>query len=403
MFIKPASAYRLLTKLIQTQPLAGKRVFLRADLNVPISKGTIESDYRLAALQPTLDLLIQEQATIVIATHIGRPTRDDEATSTAQLIPWFTQRGYTISFAADPQKAYLLSIQKNHTIIMLENLRFFAGEKTQDPLFAQQLAALGDYYVGDAFATLHRADTSIAHVPYLFAPDHRCIGLLVEKELTQIDLFISNPKRPALLMIGGGKVADKIPLLMNILETVDSVLLCPALVFSFLYAQGRPTGSSLVDREISSLCLALLEKAHKKQIKILFPLDYYVSYNSFTSPVEAIPVAADLLEPSMVGITIGPATVHMYNTYLASAGSILINGLMGDINRPETVTSSYALFKTVAANTNAIRIIGGGDSVAAVEKQGLISTIGSISTGGGSLLALLGGQQLPGLKPFGLS
>jgi len=400
---KSASAYRTLTTLIKKRSLAGKRVLVRADLNAPIAHGMIESEYRLLALQPTLDLLIQEKATVIIATHIGRPVDNDESLSTKQLIPWFTQHGYTIIFAKNAEAAYAMSLEKKQQIIMMENLRFFVGEKTQDGIFAQQLAQLGDYYVNDAFATLHRADTSIACVPYLFPPHHRCIGLLIEKELIQIESFINQSKHPRVCMIGGGKAADKIPLLMQMLDIIDRVLLCPALVFNFLYAQGLPVGLSLVDKRLKPLCLALLEKAHKKKIQMLFPVDYYVSHNSFICPLEPLPVPADALQPNMVGVTIGPATVALYSDYLASAGSILINGLMGDINRADTIASSSALFKIVAENKTAARIIGGGDSVAIVEQQGLMKTIGSLSTGGGSLLALIAGKELPGLTPFELA
>lgn len=393
------SDYRSLTALLQTQSLVNKRVFLRADLNVPLANGAIESDYRLTALLPTLDLLIQAHATVIIATHIGRPKEHEETLSTRQLIPWFAQRGYTVTFAADPEHAYALSLASKPPIIMLENLRFFAGEKTQDPMFAQQLARCADYYVTDSFATLHRTDTSIAHLPYLFAPDHRCIGLLVMQELTHL-YALAQHKRPRVLVLGGGKAADKIALLLPLLDTVDTILLCPALVFSFLYARGLPTGASLVDQQTASLCLTILEKARTKQVNVLFPADYYVAYDTFTATMKPEPVPADALQPRMVGITIGPDTTALYAAPLASAGTIIVNGLMGDINRPETLVSSFALFKIIAANTSALRIIGGGETRAAVEQIGLEGSVGYMSTGGGSMLALLGNQTLPGLQPF---
>lgn len=394
------SVYRSLTSLIQAQPLSGKRIFLRADLNVPLIDGIIQSDYRLEALLPTLDLLIRQNTTIVIATHIGRPSGYDQAVSTQHLIAWFAHRGYDIGFAADVATAYELSMQKKHQIIMLENLRFFPGEKARDATFAQQLARLGDYYVSDSFATLHRNDTSITLVPYLFAHDHRCVGLLVIRELTQLYELLKQPKRPFILVIGGGKVADKIPLIMNLLDTVDTILLCPAIVFSFLYALGLPTGKSLIDTESKTVCLALLEQARIKNVQVLFPTDYYVTHDSFTAAVQEAPVHADALKSDMVGITIGPDTIRRYTTIVASAGSILVNGLMGEVNRPPTLIATVELFKALSAHKTALRLIGGGDSVAAVELLGFQTTIGSISTGGGSMLALLGGEQLPGLQPF---
>ena len=394
------TAYRSLESLIQNQRLAHQRVFLRADLNVPTANGVIQSDYRLKALLPTLELLLKQQATIIIATHIGRPTSPDPCLSTAQLIPWFAQHGYTVTFAAHPEATRTASKTNKQQIIMLENLRFFPGEKNGDPFFARQLADLADYYVCDSFATLHRNDSSIAQVPYLFAADHRCIGLLVSKELTELYNLMHKPNRPFVVLLGGGKIADKIPLLERLLDTVDVVLLGPAIVFSFAHALGLPTGSSLVDTASQKLCLALIEKARSRNIKLLFPSDYYVTYDSFTGPFEPMPIKAEQLQPGMVGITIGPDTIDQYRKVLASAGSILINGLMGDVNRPTTLLSSGTLFKAVAHNTTAVRIVGGGDSVAAVEQLGLQTTIGHISTGGGSLLALLTNQPVPGLQPF---
>ena len=232
---------------LPTLDLNRKRVILRADLNVPLNDGKILNDYRLQAILPTLELIRKKNGRVVLMTHIGRPKNYNSSLSTQLLIPWFSARGYAVSFAKDPAQAKMLGQDENNTFILLENLRFFPGEKAQDISFAQSLADCGDFYVDDAFASMHRNDSSIWLVPQLFAQSHRSFGLLVEKELKMLDKLIHDPKKPFLLILGGGKVADKLPLLENLLDRVTDILLCPAIVFTFLKAQGIEVGKSLID------------------------------------------------------------------------------------------------------------------------------------------------------------
>lgn len=223
-----------LTSHLKSLPLANKSVFLRADLNVPLDKGIILNDYRLHALAPTLSYLLNQHATIILATHIGRPEDHEPELSTHHLLPWFKEHGYPVILATDLSHVPALIAQHKGSIILLENLRFYPGEQGHDPQFAQELARGIDYYVNDAFALLHRTDTSITLLPELFAPDKRSIGFLIEAELNHLKRLIENPAHPFTLILGGGKMDAKLPLITNLMPHIDNLLLCPAIVFSFL-------------------------------------------------------------------------------------------------------------------------------------------------------------------------
>ncbi len=399
----PITAYRTINELITEKKLASQRVFLRADLNVPLKNGVIVDDYRLQALLPTLDLLLAQKATIILVTHLGRPQGIDAALSTQLLVPWFAHRGYTIVFVPDLEQAHTGAttiVENSSTIILLENIRFWPEEKTGDQLFAKKLAGLADYYVNDAFSALHRNDTSITIVPTLFRPDHRALGLGVIKELMLLNKLIDQPQRPFVLVIGGGKVADKISLMLHLLDRVDTILLCPAIVFSFTHAQGRATGSSLVDGASKALCLEFLQKARQNNVCVLFPVDYIVAKDTFNGPLRDTPVPAHALQKNMVAVTIGPETAEIYAQKLLRAHTIFVNGLMGSVARPETLSGASHIFAALTANVDALRITGGGDSVAAAQVLGLSSMIGHLSTGGGAAIAFISGKQLPGLIPF---
>lgn len=394
-------SYRTLNDLFyQDDTFTNKRIFLRADLNVPLDRGKILDDYRLEKLRPTLDALLQRACTVTIATHLARPSGIDPALSTKHLIPWFIEHGYAITFADTLEQAYQYSQASKPMLVLLENVRFFAAEKSHDKTFASQLASLGDYYVCDAFASLHRDSTSLTDVAYLFKPEQRAIGFLIEKELAVCNQVLHTQQKPFVLLLGGGKVADKIPFIMAMLDHADTILLGPAIVFSFLHAQGKATGASLVDEDALKLCLTIMKRAREKKVNIIFPVDYMVSYGSFSGPCDAQPVAADALQKNMVGMSIGPGTVTIYTDYLQQAGTIVVNGLMGTVARPETITHVLELYRVIAQNNRAIKLIGGGDSVAAAHMSGHATTIGYLSTGGGALLAFLSGQKLPGLLPF---
>jgi phosphoglycerate kinase len=383
---------------LSTWQLDGKRVFLRADLNVPFNNnGTIIHDHRLQALLPTLKLIREKKGKTILATHIGRPESYTRTLSTQLLASWFERHGYPIDFEPDLDAAYEKSFINPEKILLLENLRFFPGEKTADNTFAQQLARLGDYYINDAFATLHRNHASITVVPTFFTPEKRTIGLLVEKELRMLEKLVIHPAQPFVVIIGGAKIADKIPMLNALLSKVSTILLGPAIVFTFLKALGKPVGNSLVDDHALELCITLLETAKKNGVSVLFPTDYLVAEKNFTGPLSV--VASDNLHSESVGISIGPKTAHCYAQEIMHAKTIFFNGLMGDATRRETLQGAEALFQAMA-NSNGFSVIGGGDSVGAAYLLGIAQNISYISTGGSAALTYMSGQSLAGLAPF---
>lgn len=379
--------------------LKNKRVLLRADLNVPLHEKKIIHDHRLSSAIPTINLIQQNGGKVILATHIGRPEKNEPNLSTQLLIPWFEQHGYNTVFEGDIDKACHKSFENKNTILLLENMRFFPGEKTGDLAFAQQLAQLGDYYVNDAFGTLHRNDTSVAIVPTLFDKNKQSIGLLVEKELRILNALLHNPKSPFVFVLGGGKLSDKIPLLQYMADNIDTLLLCPAIVFTFLKSMGKPVGKSLVDNTMLDKCKEILSLMQKKGVNVLFPQDYIVAHNTFDGPIVSEAVSANNFSDNNVGITIGPKTVDLFSKEISKAGTIFLNGLMGNVQHKQTLSGAKAIFEAMA-QSKGVSIVGGGDSATAAILLEFSNRLDHLSTGGGSTLAYLSGQPLPGLEPF---
>lgn len=388
-----------LNSLLPLWDITHKRLFLRADLNVPLKNGVILNDYRLQALLPTLNLIVEKKGKIILATHIGRPKGNDPLLSTQHLIPWFHKHGFEIDFEADFEKAAAKSYEMNGSILLLENLRFFPGEKSYIPTFARTLANLADFYINDAFGSLHRTDTSITQLPLLFPQDKRTIGLLIENELSHLNRLIENPAQPFVAVIGGGKVTDKLPLLESLLDRVQVLLLCPAMAFSFLKALGINVGKSLVDKTAFDQCKNILVKAQQKNVLLLLPVDCIVADGEFEGPLLPHAFLVDEFPQNGVGISIGPKTTEIYVREILKGGTIFFNGLMGDVRRPETLNGMKDLLQAMA-QSQGFTLIAGGDSVAAAQIMGLADTINYLSTGGGATLSYLSGKKLPGLDAF---
>lgn len=386
-----------LTSNLHTANFQKKRVFLRADLNVPIHQGTILSDYRLKAILPTIDLIQKKGGKIILATHLGRPKNQEKELSTALFISWFEKRGYSVEFESNLEAAYQKSFENTETILLLENLRFFPGEKDNNSLFAQSLALLGNYYVNDAFALLHRTDTSIIDVPALFGPKSKTIGLVIEKELAILNEMLEQPQHPFMLILGGAKISDKLPLLKRLLNIVDTILLCPAIVFTFLKAQGLGVGKSLVDDNLLTISREIMDIAKEKNVKLLFPIDYQTALNTFDGKIESTP--STKLANNQVGISIGPETEALFANEISKTKTIFFNGAIGDSARKKTLKGMLTLFSAMA-KSNAKTIIGGGDTISVAEKFDLMNKLSYCSTGGGATLAYLAGEKLPGLQLF---
>src|SRR4030095_10369108 len=350
--------------------LDGKRVFVRADLNIPLKNGSIVNDFRLNTILPTLDYIIQHNGSIVLATHIGRPQHQEPALSTQILIPWFEKRGYTLLFVHDITTiAHYKIIPKQ--IILIENLRFFPGETDGDPFFAKQLARSADYYVNDAFGTVHRSDSSVTLLPYEFPQNRRSIGFLIEKELRTLSSLKENPQHPFVAILGGEKIKDKIPLVLGLLKTVDTIMLCPALCFSFLQALGQPIGQSLANNTMNTLCTEIITQTNNQGIRLLFPLDYQVATDTINGPLSVIP--AINFPNNAIGISIGPKTIQLFTDTINHAKTIFFNGAMGFDDRQQTRQSTYSIMRAMAHST-ATTVIAGGDSVDAALQSGSASS-----------------------------
>jgi 3-phosphoglycerate kinase len=380
--------------------VTNKRVLLRTDFNIPLKDGQIIDDFRLRIAKPTIDYLYQKKARIIIITHMARPKKFDPHYSTKILLPWFEKQGYVIHFAPTIEQAYALS-QEKAGIIMLENLRFFPQEQTPTPSFAQKLACLGDYYVNDALSVCHRNDTSISLLPACFPSDKRTIGKLFEKEFAILWMLKNSPAHPFCLVMGGAKITDKIPLIKHLLAHVDVILLCPALVFSFLYAQGKPTGKSLIDTTLKQACQEIISAAQEQKKQLIFPVDYQVACNTIDSPLSIIS-SADDFPPQAIGISLGPKSAQLFAQEIMKSKTILLNGPCGFIERTETLQSMNVLLDAMK-KTPGRAIIAGGDSLAYAHALAKDKIMDSLISSGGAALAYLSGHVLPGLRALNIA
>ena len=337
--------YSSLKSHLHSFDLKNQRVFLRADLNVISPEGKIKNDFRLQAILPTINLILKKGGKIVLATHIDRPKKYDANLSTHHLISWFCKYGYEIDFAENPDQAAIKSNESPASIILLENLRFFTGEQTHDERFAQLLAASADYYVNDAFGLLHRQDTSITLLPELFPFDRRTVGLLIEKELTGLNKLLDKPAHPFILILGGAKLNAKIPLLRSLISLVDTILLCPAIAFTFLKAEGKSVGKSFIENALLDEARDILNHAQEKKVKIVLPVDYQVARDELGGPLGYIDT--DSFSENDIGISIGPRTTDLFHNYIVSAQTLFFNGLPGFIDRLETLLGAQSIFKAI--------------------------------------------------------
>jgi phosphoglycerate kinase len=373
--------------------LKGKRVFIRVDFNVPLAAGgqEITSDKRIRASLPTIQYCLEQGAGLVLASHLGRPkgkvnpemSLKPAAARLQQLL------GRPVKMAPDcigPEVESMLPAPGE--ILLLENLRFHAEEEKNDPEFSKKLAALCDVYVNDAFGSAHRAHAStvgmIAYVPKAAA------GLLMEKELEYLTLVTKNPPRPCVAILGGAKVSDKIEVIRNLAKVVDRLLIGGAMAYTFLKAQGQPTGASLVEDDKVELARQLLDSLGDK---LLLPVDHVVAERfEAGAPSEVVEVIPD----GKMGLDIGPNTVAKYSEVVRAAKTIIWNGPMGVFEKPPFDKGTVALAKAVA-ESGAISVVGGGDSEKAVKAAGVGDRISHISTGGGASLEFLAGLELPGV------
>lgn len=384
-----------------------QRVFVRADLNVPIAEnGSIKNDNRLRAILPTIAHIQKQGGKVILASHIGRPSGNglDHHLSTRNLISWFEEHGLEIDFEPDLLAAQSNSYHKPQRIMLLENLRFFAGEKNYSMPFAELLSNVADIYVNDAFGTMHRNDTSVSLLPQLFLPKNRGWGLLVDLELEALEGLHDSPKQPFIIVLGGVKIIDKVGLLSNFLAhhiPPAVIMLGGKIALPFLAAGGTNLGaSSPTDEEI---ILAQKILSQLGQTKLLLPVDFVVTTDLTQTDGIQTKLLTELTSNDII-IDIGPQTVQLFTQSLVWAKTVFANGTMGINEAPHDSAGTQGVLRAIAA-IDGLKVAGGGDAVAAIESLGLGNQMTFISTGGGATLAYLGSENpwatVPGLKALG--
>ena len=387
-------------KTIEGVDVRGKRVLVRVDFNVPVKDGVVGDDTRIRAALPTISYLVEHGAKVILMSHLGRPagegyeekfTLAPAAARLAELID------APVDFASDTigedarAKAANLS---DGSIVVLENLRFDKREKKNDPAFCEELASLADLYVNDAFGTAHRAHASTAGVAALLPP---YAGFLLAGEVDTLSGMLDAPERPFVAILGGSKVSDKVGVIDALIDKADIIIIGGGMCFTFLLAEGKQVGTSLKEEDWVERAGEMIQKAKAAGVKLLLPVDI-VAADAFAEDAAKVTCDADSIPEDMMGLDIGPKTEELYASAIAQGATVFWNGPMGVFEMKAFEHGTKAVAEAVAANTQAATIIGGGDSVAAVNKFELADRMTFISTGGGASMELVEGKPLPGVE-----
>ena len=388
-------------KTIDDENFAGKRVLVRVDLNAPVDgEGTVTDDTRIRAALPTINKLIGDGARVILTSHRGRPAGEgfEEPFSLgpiARRLQELLGRDIVLSRAlVGPDAQEVVDALEDGDVLLLENIRFDKREKKNDPEFARALADLADAYVNDAFGTAHRAHASTAGVA-AYLPSYA--GYLMEKEVATLTGMLDEPRRPFVAILGGSKVSDKIKVIDALLDKADTLIIGGGMCFTFLLAQGKAVGASLKEEDWVERAAAMIEKARERGVTLLLPTDV-VAADAFSNDARTAIVSVDEIPADMMGLDIGPETAAAYAQAIGEAASVFWNGPMGVFEMPSFEAGTRTVAEAVAANEAADTIIGGGDSVAAVNKFDLADAMTFISTGGGASMELVQGEALPGVE-----
>lgn len=385
-------------KSVKDVDLKGKRVFCRVDFNVPMKDGQVTDETRIRAALPTINYLTEQGAKVILASHLGRPkgavVEELRLTPVAERLSELLGKEVKKADEAygDSVKE-LVGTMNEGDVLLLENVRFYAGEEKNDPELAKAFAELADVYVNDAFGAAHRAHASTEgiahHIPAVS-------GLLMEKELAVLGKAMSNPERPFTAIIGGAKVKDKIGVIENLLEKVDNLIIGGGLAYTFVKAQGHEIGKSLLEEDKMDLALSFIEKAKEKGVKFYMPVDVIVS-DDFSEDANTKVVSIEEIPSDWEALDIGPKTAEIYSEVIQNSKLVIWNGPMGVFELNKFAGGTKAVAETLAEANDTYSVIGGGDSAAAVEKFHLADRMSHISTGGGASLEFIEGKELPGV------
>lgn len=386
-------------KTIRDFELAGKTVFLRLDLNVPLENGKITDETRITASLPTIKYALEKGAKLVIASHLGRPKSAKDKQYSME--PVAKRLGELLNYevvlmdepSSDGVKHFLYAPMKNQ-IICLENLRFDEGETANKTELAQQWASYTDIYINDAFGASHRAHASIYAFPEVM--QKKGIGFLIEKEIKMLDGLYDHPKKPYIAVLGGAKVSDKIPVIEKLIDIVDGFVIGGAMAYTFLKAQNVGVGKSLVETDKVKYAKEMIERMEARGKTLLLPVDH-VTTKSFGDTENIKITLNSTIDDDMMALDIGPQTIKNFRACLEKAATIFWNGPMGVFENPAFSKGTFAVAEALAHNPG-LKIVGGGDSAAAAEASGFASQMSHISTGGGASLEYLQGEKLPGLE-----
>ena len=385
-------------RTIEDVDLKGKRVLVRVDLNTPIENGIVTDDTRIRAILPTLRYLIARAKRIILVSHLGRPKdAPDPKYSLKPVAECLSELARTpINFCTDSLTDNIDAVKKScekFKVTLLENIRFYPGETRNGPALAAKLAELGDIFVNDAFGAAHRAHASTVGVAQKLPT---VAGFLMKKEIEFLSKALENPDRPFVAVLGGAKVSDKIGVIQNLIQKVDTIIIGGGMAYTFMAAQGRPVGKSLLEPDKIDLSRETLEQAKKKGVKVLLPIDHVVS-SEFGDKGDVKVVGENGIPEGYMALDIGPKTAELYAKALADAKTVVWNGPMGVFEMEKFAQGTLKIAQAMT-KVKGVTIVGGGDSVAALERFKLADKMTHISTGGGASLEFLEGKKLPGIE-----
>jgi len=387
---------------LESLDIKGKKVFLRLDLNVPIKKGVIQDETRIREALPTIRHILAQTNKLAVCSHLGRPKNggspDDSLELVGRRLAELLDR--EVVFVADYTKEPVIQIVNQliqNQFVLLENLRFHAGEEGNDYDFAKILVDGFDFYVNDAFGTSHRAHASVARAAEFFPPTNRAAGILIQKEMDALGGILARPEAPFVVIMGGAKVSDKISVILNLLQKCNHLIIGGAMAYTFLKYRGVNVGASKVETDKTDLVESIYRNAEARRVEIHLPVDH-VCGSEFAETTKPVVTENNAIPAGMLGLDIGPKSIKHFQNLIRGARTVLWNGPMGVFEWSGFASGTMAIANAMASAGGAKTIVGGGDSVSAVNKAGVADKMSHVSTGGGASLEFLEGKTLPGLK-----